>query len=259
MRLASAASDSEAAITPGALISIYGQNLTDQTAQAGEGELPTSLGGVTVEMTVNGAIISRKLPLILVSPSQVNALIPGDLEPGYASVALIKEAGGGAHCFTYLEPLAPAFFGVALNNTEYAAATALRVHADGTQTVESLISADQATGELTPLPLNLGVPTDQLYLSLYGTGFRGASAESASLSWAGEETSVLYVGPQGQVAGLDQINIPIPQSSGGQTFVDVQVFVKNPVGGYPVRTNTVRVLLSDPTGKSGNGATQAKR
>jgi hypothetical protein len=67
------------------------------------------------------------------------------------------------------------------------------------------------------------------------------------------------VGSQGQVPGLDQVNISIPQSLSGQPFIDIQVFVKNPVGGYPVKTNTVRVLLNEPSGSSSNLAVQAKR
>jgi uncharacterized protein (TIGR03437 family) len=48
---------------------------------------------------------------------------------------------------------------------------------------------------------------------LYGTGIRGAQVVQAFV--AGHQVPLLYAGPQGQFAGLDQVNITLPSSLAG--------------------------------------------
>lgn len=75
------ASASENALVPGSFISIFGQNLTSgSTMQAGSPPFPLKLAGSGVQ--INGAAI----PLLYVSPGQINAQLPRDLKPGEASV-----------------------------------------------------------------------------------------------------------------------------------------------------------------------------
>src|SRR5689334_23276316 len=64
---------SNASLSPGSWVSIYGANfaVAPQTVQSGT--LPTTLGGVSI--TVGNSAV----PLRYVSPSQVNALIPLDV------------------------------------------------------------------------------------------------------------------------------------------------------------------------------------
>lgn len=63
-------------LPPGTITSIFGENLADETIQAGlvNGGLPTELGGVQVY--ANG----RLAPLYLVSPSQINFQTPWELQ-----------------------------------------------------------------------------------------------------------------------------------------------------------------------------------
>jgi uncharacterized protein (TIGR03437 family) len=243
LRLASAASDREASISPGTLISIYGQNLTDTWEEVGSGQPPLSLAGVTVQMTAAGQTTSYALPLLFASASKVTALIPADVPLGAVSVSLKNSSGLQFNGKTYLESIAPALFTMPLENQNYAAASVLRIRADGTRTVESLAAVSAVDGSLAPLPVEFGLPGDELYLSLYGTGFSNIQAGSVSVTLASEDTKVLYVGPQGGMAGLDQINIPIAQSLKGQPFLDIQFIARNSRG-YPVKTNVARVLLS---------------
>lgn len=57
----------------------------------------------------------------------------------------------------------------------------------------------------TPLsPGNSGT----VYVSLYGTGIRGAGTVQAYVG--GNSVPVSYAGPQGQYQGLDQVNISLP-------------------------------------------------
>jgi len=59
-----------APLAPGGLVTIFGQNLAERTTQAPALPLPLELGGVTV------ALGAQKLPLLLVSPGQINAIVP---------------------------------------------------------------------------------------------------------------------------------------------------------------------------------------
>ncbi len=59
-----------------------------------------------------------------------------------------------------------------------------------------------------------------MYLSLFGTGIRGA-AGAVSVAIQGVNAPVLYAGPQGGFAGLDQVNVVVPQTLAGSGMVSV--------------------------------------
>jgi uncharacterized protein (TIGR03437 family) len=63
-------------VAAGSVISIFGANLTVDTASAGTGILPQTLAGAT---TRTG---DRLLPLVFASPGQINAVLPDDLSEG---------------------------------------------------------------------------------------------------------------------------------------------------------------------------------
>lgn len=70
-------------VAPNSLASVFGAGLSSTTASAqldSNGQLPTRLAGVTVEM--NGLAG----PLIFVSPAQINLLVPADVGIGTANV-----------------------------------------------------------------------------------------------------------------------------------------------------------------------------
>jgi uncharacterized protein (TIGR03437 family) len=72
-------------LAPSSLISIFGQNLAENAA-AGSLPLPTALGGVCV--TLNDAPI----PLLMTSPTQINAQAPPNLRAGnFAMVVRSRE------------------------------------------------------------------------------------------------------------------------------------------------------------------------
>ena len=245
LRVASAASDNEAAISPGALISLYGADLTDHTEQAQSSAWAPTLAGVTVEINANSNAYRRPLPLLMASPTQVNALMPADVPPGPVSIVLKNSNGATFQTASWVERVAPALFVVSQNNIDYAAASLLRIHADGTYSTESLIAADPTTGQMAPVPVDPGSPSDQLYLSLYGSGFANVNAQAvglASVSHSVESLPVLYAGPQGQIAGLDQINIGISGLMNGQPYLDL-LLLANISADYPVKSNRVRVLI----------------
>jgi uncharacterized protein (TIGR03437 family) len=61
---------------------------------------------------------------------------------------------------------------------------------------------------------------------LYGTGIRGRGRlDSAACTVGGAAAPVLYAGPQGGFAGLDQVNVLLPRSLRGSGSVAVRLSV----------------------------------
>ena len=77
------------------------------------------------------------------------------------------------------------------------------------------------------MPIALGAATDQVYLSLYGTGFRGFSALSAvTATIGGVSVPVTGASAQSQFAGLDQVNVgPLPRALAGKGLASVALQV----------------------------------
>src|SRR5262249_9232818 len=76
------------------------------------------------------------------------------------------------------------------------------------------------------VPIDLGPETDHLYLLLFGTGMRHRSSlANVSVRIGDVDAPVEYVGPQGEFAATDQINVRLPKSLAGRGVVPVQVTV----------------------------------
>jgi uncharacterized protein (TIGR03437 family) len=121
-----------------------------------------------------------------------------------------------------------------LNSSALAAAYALR--ATGVvHTYENVYQLDNSS-HVVPLPIDLNPSTDQLYLELYGTGFRGGSNPTATIGKL--SVPVLYAGAQGQYPGEDQVDIgPIPQSLAGAGNVPIVLTING------VAANAVNVSI----------------
>jgi uncharacterized protein (TIGR03437 family) len=131
------------AVAPGSIVSIFGANLATSTLLAPDGILPQTLGGLTARVG------DRVLPLMFVSPQQINANLPDDIAPG-AQVLTVSPGGQPDVRATFnVARNAPGLFPVPVNDQSFAMAT----HEDG-----SPVSTDSPakSGEL---------------LTVYGTGF----------------------------------------------------------------------------------------
>jgi uncharacterized protein (TIGR03437 family) len=105
--------------------------------------------------------------------------------------------------------------------------------AGGTQTSGALFNPKN----LAPVPINLGQPTDQVFLSLYGTGFRGYSGH-ATATVGGMNVPVTYAAADGIYLGEDDVNIgPLPRALAGSGTVNVVLSFDG------VSTNTVTVAF----------------
>lgn len=121
------------------------------------------------------------------------------------------------------------------NGAGVAAALATRYTASGSQIQEPLF---QCSLVCTAVDVDLGATDDQVILQLFGTGLRHASSSSnVSATIGGQNATVLYSGAQGTYAGLDQVNVAIPQNLAGAGSVGVVVQVDGRV------TNTVIIQI----------------
>jgi uncharacterized protein (TIGR03437 family) len=185
--------------------------------------LPISLGGVALAVT-DSAAVQRNAPLLYVSPSQINFLVPDNVAPGMATFAV----GGGtvAQSFTAtVQPVAPTLFSMSGTGSGVAAALAVVVQAGNPQ-LQSPVPVFQCgnTG-CVAVPIDLGV--DQpVYVSFYGTGIRNrTSLENVTLTINGVSAPVLYAGPAPNYSGLDQVNVGLPLVLRGSGEVNVVLTV----------------------------------
>jgi len=200
--------------------------------------LPTKLGETTVTIR-DDAGKEMLAPLFFVSPTQINYVIPAGVATGPASVIVKvgeRIAGvGGAQITSIL----PGMFSANANGQGVAAAVALRVDAAGRQTFEAIAFYSLMQQVFVPVPLDLGPATDQVFLLLYGSGFRNRTGLSAvKVRIGGVDVPVTYAGPAPGFSGLDQLNVgPIPRMLLGRGPVEIIVTVDNRLA------NTVQVTI----------------
>jgi uncharacterized protein (TIGR03437 family) len=223
-------------IVPDSIVTAFGANLTTNTASAAgdPGSLPTTLGSTSV--TVRDSMgVTRPAQLFYVSPTQINYLVPAATALGPATVAVTAPNG----VTTSQVKAALAFPGMFTVNAAGLAA-ASGVHVRGTeQTGFNVSYTDAATGSVQALPISMGLRGDQVYLALFGTGFRNRSSIDAvtvtmsSATLSSVYTPTLYAGAQSQFPGLDQINVQIPPAFAGAGKATINVTV-NGVAANPV-------------------------
>jgi uncharacterized protein (TIGR03437 family) len=175
-------------LAPGMIVSVYGNSL------AAGGNTTVLLDGAPAQITYTG-------------DTQVNAILPASTI-GWRTITVRNSAG--EHSVNVLfESTVPTLYSSDFRGSGPAAAT------------------DANTGALlTPsLPAHPGE-----LVALYGTGL-GLTERRGNLDWAviqptvtvnGTPARVLYAGRSPQYAGLDQINIELPQSARGTVQIQIQ-------------------------------------
>lgn len=212
------------AATAGSWVEIYGTNLGPSPAYTWAGSdfsgnnAPTTLQQVTV--TVNGI----KAFVDYVSPTQVNAQVPGGVGTGNASVVVTNSQGSSSPYSLTLNALEPGLLTTSAFNIggkQYVAA----LHSDGTFVV--------------PTSSSLGTPAKPgETIVVYGIGF-GPSAPSGGSAIqpgvivtasntltnsfqfliGGNAATVPYAGLAPNYVGLYQFNITIPSSTANSDAV----------------------------------------
>jgi len=186
-----------AALAPGTIVQIYGQNLASQTTQPTTIPLPTTANGTTVLI---GGIAA---PLYFVSPGQINAQLPFELAPGQPYQVVISANGAITTPDTVqLTAAVPGF-------AAFGDGTLIAQHSDG-----SLVSASS--------PAHSGE-----YLVSYLAGMGATNATPASgaaspssplamptatptLTINGTASPIAFAGLTPGLVGLYQMNFQLP-------------------------------------------------
>lgn len=223
LAVVSAASFKLDTLTPGGIVAAFGNALATAIAPAATLPLPMELAGTRVVIRKPDGS-EHPAPIFFVSPQQVNFQIPANVPLGAATVVISSGDGSLSTLSAMMIPVAPGIFAANSNGAGAAAAFALHVAGDGAQVYESTAAFDQLTGRYVTAPFGFGPPPEDLYLVLFGTGFRARSALSAVRVSVGDVAGeVTYAGQQEGFLGLDQINVKLPRNLAGSGEVDVEV------------------------------------
>ncbi len=196
-------------------------------------QLPTTLNGTTVKVR-DSLNVERNATLFFVSPNQVNYLLPSLMANGNATVTITSGNGAVSTGTLPIATVAPGIFTVNQGGTGLAAAQIQRVRNGNTIAYE-----DVATGPVASpvaIPIEWKDPGDQLYLIIYGTGFRQRSdLSTVVVTVKGASQQVVYTAGHADYAGLDQINVLLDKALAGSGEVNVTLTVDG------VAANTVKI------------------
>ncbi len=222
-------------VAANSLASLYVVNSAFGTAQASLQPLPLTLGGVAL-MVTDAAGTQRGAPLVYVSPSQINFVVPDGTVAGPAK--FVATAGAASSMATgFVSSVTPALFSTDRGGTGVAAATAIRVQAGNPQLQFAVPVFQCAAAGCVTVPIELGIDTP-VYVTFYGTGIRNRTAlANVKVTIKGVIVPVLYAGPSPGFSGLDQVNVALPLSLRGSGQSDVVLSVDGAV------SNTVVIAV----------------
>ncbi len=193
------------------------------------GSFPSAAGiGLTVK---DGGGTVRQAKLLSISTQQINYLVPSGTAPGMATVTVSQAGNIIASGQVLIETVAPGVFAADSSGQGLAAALALRIHADGTQSYEPVEQFDPARKTFAALPIDLSSKTDRVFLLLFGTGIRSWSSLTAVRATIGSALiTATFAGASPQFAGVDQVNLPLPSTLAGSGDVGVVLSVDGFIG-----------------------------
>ena len=201
---------------------IGGPLAPNEIASAFGRDLAVGVNTGTTQVTVrDSAGTTRLAPFVYYSsPTQVNFVVPAATADGPATVAIISADGHQTSAEVQIAPVAPALSTV--GSAGIAAAYAIRVNLDLTQTVLPVFTAQGS--RITAAPLDLSQP-GQVYLLLFGTGFDSATSATTAVTIQGIPVPVQYAGPQESFTCFDQIGVLLPPSLQGAGIATVEVTI----------------------------------
>lgn len=214
-----AADNQSDVLAPNTIATIYGANLAYATASIGQnniqsGLLPTVIGDCETRVFVN----NYPADLYYVSPTQINFLVPSNLLPQTATVqVLVDSLAGPAVQFT-LATAAPALF-------QLDSQTAVASDANGNVLTSSspanpgevVILWATGLGQVTPPVIYGQIPTAAASL------VSGANLSILLDGVAVDPSAIAYAGLAPGYAGLYQINLVLPMSTGANPQVQLQL------------------------------------
>ena len=222
LAVTNSASYSTLSLAADEIVTLFGSNLGTSTNYASPPA--DSLGGTTVTVT-DSAGITRAAQIFYVSSAQASVLMPAGVARGPATVTVTNPNQAPISTQIVIGPVSPGLFTANSTGQGVAAAQVIRTHADGTQDAPQNVAVfDPHQNLWVPAPIDLGSPTDTVYLLLYGTGIRHYAA-TPTCTVAGQSVPVAFAGPQGSFAGLDQVNLILPSTLRGIGTVNLVLMV----------------------------------
>ena len=199
-------------VAPGSLISIFGGSLASSYEAGPANPLAQTIGGVTA------MVGDRFLPLIFVSPEQINALLPSDLEPGVHKLRVRPPGATEVTTDVAVVRHAPGL----LSTTTDAGRIALAQRADG-----SAVTVERAAkqGEiLTVLGTGFG-PYDRPVVDGFAVPAspRYTLADAAELRLGDATLSPEWAGAAPGFTGLSAVRFRVPSGPAGLRELTVTV------------------------------------
>ncbi len=190
------------------------------TAIAPGTDWPTQLLNTQVMITDSAGLTAVAL-LYYVDPGDVIFLVPPEIASGDATVTIQSGTGGIVSQPMVVENVVPSLFTANSSGSGVPAGFWIR-SANGVVSQDYLFDPTKPVGNRVPVPVDLGSEGDQVYLSLYGTGFRDASQATATVG--GEDVPVSGFAQVAAYQGEDVVNVgPLPRSLAGRGAVDVVI------------------------------------
>jgi uncharacterized protein (TIGR03437 family) len=200
---------SKGPFAPGSLLTIFGTNLSFNTAGLNSDNvtshtIPFSLGNVSV------LIDNVAAPLLYVSPSQINVMIPPNEIAGNSTLQVIRQGNSSALVVNLtLVAGAPALFVSADHyalaqdfNAKYALATAAAPAHPG----DLLVLYATGLGGTQPLPVSGEIPQTAGFINGFATGALQVLLNGKAL----DPKTIPYAGLTPGYAGLYQLNFYLP-------------------------------------------------
>jgi uncharacterized protein (TIGR03437 family) len=234
----SAASFSGQTLAAESIVAAFGSSLATSVIVADTLPLPTQLAGTTVRVRDSQGT-ERLAPLFFVAPQQINYLVPAGTATGTASIIVTSGDGALSIGTVTITAVAPGLFTANATGQGVPAAVALRIKANGAQSYEPVARLDTAQNRFVAAPIDLGPAGDQVFLLLFGTGLRfNSGLPGVTVKLGGVDAPVSFAGAQGDLAGLDQVNLSVPRALAGRGEVDLTLTVDGSTA------NTVRVAFA---------------
>ncbi len=209
---------SNTTLAPDSIVAGFGSNLSVNIVSATTNPLPTQLDGTEIEIR-DATSTDRKAGLFFVAPTQANYVIPAGSVNGPATVMVKRSGTVVAQGNITIESVSPGIFTANSGGTGVPAAQAFRVTAGGSQNYESIFTFQN--GQPVATPIDLGPESDQVFLILYGTGFKNATPANFSVTVGGTLVPAAFAATA-EFVGLDQCNVgPLPRSLIMRGNVDV--------------------------------------
>lgn len=200
----------QAGLTPNTVAALFGENLALVTRSrtdedTGSGTLPIQLPGTGVTVLVNRVAAS----LEMVSPKQVNFIVPPYLKPGMAEIILVLNGRAGPPVKVPIVAVAPEFFRLDEN-------VALARHLDEKW---NWVTADypvQPNEHIIVYAASLGATApEQVYRKICKDPARLADVPGFHLYLGQDEISperIEYVGAMVGFPGLYEIRVQLPET-----------------------------------------------